>query len=742
MRRATSVRAGAAGIGAAALVAVALGTAPSASAHGVMAAPHVSEAKLVKIETRVLGRAHAQEHRRARREARRLAALLGPPQPPPRRQMAVGAPSDVGQWSGKTPIGVTGIHAILLPTGKVLSFTYGSSDNGIAAIWDPATGQSHRVDPPGGDNIWCGGQTLLADGRVMVAGGDIPTTTNLFAGLDTIYTFDPWTETWMFQGRMSEGRWYPTTTLLPDGRVLITSGRVRDGSGRINEDVDVFTPNPDPSLRGTIETVGRRWLNMYPLQHVIRDGRVLVSGPSGADVGIFNPAGWVFSPLPRMPFGNHNKGSAVLLPDGPGGSSKVLVIGGVGEDEVEVIDGANPGAGWTRRAPLPQKRRNTNSVLTPDGAIITIGGNLEENYTLPQREALRYDPAANTWTPLAEQNEDRGYHSTALLLPDGRIMSAGDDGPTGGGGQSDQIEVFSPPYLFKGARPQITWAPDAVGYGSSFTVASPDTDVARAVLVAPGATTHANDMHQRLVPLAMTSTASGLQLTAPATTSIAPPGHYMLFLVDSSGVPSVARFLRLSPSAPPPGPEPPPPGPGPPPPGPEPPPPSPGPPPPSPGGAGTTSPGTTAPSAGAAPGTAAGGLVPEAEAVLAPLAPRSYWREGFENPIRGIPNAARVRAAHTGRRGLRVASEAVVPGPALLAGNYRATLRVRAGGVRLTATTKRRTITLALATTPGRERWRRVTDTVRFGPSGPVRVRLKVAGGWTIADDLVLARQR
>jgi hypothetical protein len=480
---------------------------------------------------------------------------------------------------------------------------------------------------------------------------------------------------------------------------------------------------------------------MYPLQHVIRDGRVLVSGPSGVDVGIFNPANWGFTPLPHQPYGNHTKGSAVLLPDGPDGSSKVMTIGGVSEDEVEIIDAANLGAGWRRRAPLPQKRRNTNSVLTPDGAVITIGGNLEENYIGPQKEALRYDPAADTWTPLAAQAEERGYHSTALLLPDGRIVSAGDDGPSDLGGQSDKIEVFSPPYLFKGARPRITSAPSTVAYGASFTVATPDTDVAKAVLVAPGATTHANDMHQRLVPLAMTPTAGGLQLTAPATTAIAPPGYYMLFLVDSEGVPSVASFVRLFPSGtPPPLPPPPPP---PPPPGPAPDPgPNPGPNPGNPEGPSTVPGPTGPPAAPAAPATTApGALVPGAGAVLAPLAPRGYWREGFENPIRGIPEAARVRVAYSGRRGLRVGAGAVVPGPALKAGTYRASLRVRSGRVRLSATAAGRTITLALTATQGRRRWRSVTDAVRLGTTGTVTVRLKVAGGGAIADDLVLSRR-
>ncbi len=300
-----SIRAGTAGLGAAALAAVALSAAPSASAHGVPAASGIPEAKLVKIETRALGRGHALEHRSARREARRLAAQLGPPEPPPRRPMAVGAPSVVGQWSGTIHIDVTGIHAIMLPTGKVLFFTYGPRAEGIAAIWDPETGARRRVNPPGGDNLWCGGQTLLADGRVLVAGGNAPKTSDLFNGLDTIYTFDPWTETWMFQGRMNEGRWYPTTTTLPDGRVLITSGRVRDGSGNINEDVDVFTPNPDPTKRGTIETVGRQLAQPVPptARHPRRPGARERAHRRGRRH--LQPAGWGFSPLSRRPAGNH-----------------------------------------------------------------------------------------------------------------------------------------------------------------------------------------------------------------------------------------------------------------------------------------------------------------------------------------------------------------------------------------------------------------------------------------------------
>src|SRR5215207_6252459 len=362
----------------------------------------------------------------------------------------------------------------MLPTGKVLFFNYGASQQGIAAIWDPATGQSHRVDPPTGDNPWCGGQTLLADGRVLVAGGNAPKTSELFNGLDTIYTFDPWTETWMFHGRMREGRWYPTTTTLPDGRVLITSGRVRDGSGNINEDVDVGDRRRRRGRGG---------------DHRRRQPRRWLGSPGAAAAGTPEHQ---LGPDPRRR-GHHHRGQ-------PRGQLHRPPEGG---------------------AALRPRRRRVDAAGGPGrGAGLPLDG---------------APPAGR---------------------PD---HVAGDDGPSDLGGQSDEIEVFSPPYLFKGPRPKITSAPDAVPYGSPFGVGTPDGDVAKAVLVAPGATTHANDMHQRLVPLAMTRTAGGLQLTAPASTSIAPPGHYMLFLVNSAGVPSVARFVHLAPTAPPPPPDPPPP---------------------------------------------------------------------------------------------------------------------------------------------------------------------------------------
>ncbi len=523
-----------------------------------------AEARRNRLERLALGAGHAAEHARARAQGRRqscttrgrlkksfVTKVRGIAKRAAKRSHATGPPAQVGQWSGTSHIDVTGVHAVLLPTGKVLYFNYGPGETGIASIWDPATRTGRRADVTTGENIWCGGQTLLADGRVLVVGGNVPKTGDEFRGLDSIYIFDPWTETWTFQGRMNEGRWYPTSTLLPNGQVVITSGLRRDGSGTINPDVDVFTPNPSPTGTGTITTVNQKVFNLYPHQFVVRDGKVLVAGPFTGDVGLLNPSGWTWSTVPPLR-ANHYYGSAVLLPDGPSGSSKVMIISGDQQASTEVIDEENLGAGWSNRAPLPVHRRNANSVLTPDGALITIGGNGTNNFDAPRFEALRYNPAANTWTELAPQAEPRGYHSTALLLPDGRIVSAGDDGPAGGGGQSDEIEIFSPPYLFAGARPTISSAPDQIGFGAQFTVGTPNTDIASAVLVAPGATTHANDMHQRLVPLVMSPVTGGYALTGPPSANVAPPGYYMLFLVNGQGVPSVAKFVRLAAGAPPP----------------------------------------------------------------------------------------------------------------------------------------------------------------------------------------------
>ncbi len=249
-------------------------------------------------------------------------------------------------------------------------------------------------------------------------------------------------------------------------------------------------------------------------------------------------------------------GTGVLLPGGTGGSTRVMQLGGAVPPSdstsvrtTEVFDEANPSAGWDPAPSMQIGRGHHNTVLLPDGSMVTVGGGVGSRggsqwaADLEHRQVELWNPANGQWTLGNAQAESRAYHSTALLLPDGRVISAGDD--VNGGTDRDTAEIYEPPYLFKGPRPTITAAPTNVKFGTTVNVDTPNTNVTRASLVAPGATTHANDMNQRYIPLTVTQRAGGVTLTAPASPEIATPGYYMLFLLTDQGVPSVARFVRL-----------------------------------------------------------------------------------------------------------------------------------------------------------------------------------------------------
>jgi hypothetical protein len=167
------------------------------------------------------------------------------------------------------------------------------------------------------------------------------------------------------------------------------------------------------------------------------------------------------------------------------------------------------------------------------------------NWDPPVLETEKYDPVTDEWSTLDTAAVPRVYHSVALLLADGRVWAAGSD--YGNGDHEMRMEIYAPPYLFKGARPTITAAPAAVTVGSAFTVSTPDAaEIATAALVRCGTATHAFGIDQRWLDLAITAATPGaLTLTAPPDTRLAPPGYYMLFLLDGDGVPSVAKILRV-----------------------------------------------------------------------------------------------------------------------------------------------------------------------------------------------------
>jgi Domain of unknown function (DUF1929) len=515
------------------------------------------------------------------------------------RSLAATAGADVGQWSAPESVPSLAIHAVVLRTGEVLWFSRTpDNDGGTAHVYDPATGASTPVPPPPVEhgngrslpaNIWCGGQAQLPDGRVLVAGGNLayptgePEDGNGYKGAAWIHIFDPFTKTWERGEDMDHGRWYPTLTTLSDGRVLIVGGWDESGRHQVVRDVEVFTPRASPGGQDRLDRVGAlpRDVNLYPHMFLLprttlagrgAGDRVLVAGPGTGDAHLLHAENWSWRTIPG-PRLSRFWGTAVMEPGGPGGPARITLVGG---SDVEVdpdspdptatseyLDLNDPGwatpAGptWHEGPSLDHARSHFNTVLLPDGSKLSSGGGLGQApdgnlYAGPVYEAELYDPEAGDWREVAKEDDARTYHSTAVLLPDGRVLSAGDDRQEHLQEDKRTAQIYSPPYLFEGGtRPVVTGAPEAVRYDARLPIAVSDAAaVAKVVLMRPGAVTHAVDMEQRSIELARPPGEAGLVVTSPPDPSVAPPGWYMLFALDSRGVPSEARWIRLDPAAP------------------------------------------------------------------------------------------------------------------------------------------------------------------------------------------------
>ena len=443
----------------------------------------------------------------------------------------------IGEWSVPASWPGVAVHSALLPTGKVLASSYPQGGGGSAAwLWNPATEALEAV--PLGRNIFCSGQSFLADGRLLVTGGHQGP--EEAAGRPDIHLFDPFTEEWTQVGEMAVGRWYPTNVSLGGGRTLVFAGN--DEAGIPTDLVEVYDP-----VSGMAVVPGANvTLPTYPRMHVLPSGKVFDAGPQNITF-TFDPATVTGQKVGSNNYGFRGGGTSVLLPlQPPEYRPKVLIVGGGGGDiepatnTAEIIDLADPAPTWGFTVSMNHARRNLNAVLLPDGKVLVIGGNSTGQEMNPVFQAEIFDPASETWTAVASMQRPRVYHSTAVLLPDGRVVAAGSDGePT--------AEVYSPPYLFQGPRPQISFAPEAISYGNSFEISTPDAqDIAKVVLIRPAAVTHSVNMEQRYLELNFQAGAISLTAQVPANRNLAPPGYYMLFIVNSDGVPSEAIFTRLA----------------------------------------------------------------------------------------------------------------------------------------------------------------------------------------------------
>jgi hypothetical protein len=449
--------------------------------------------------------------------------------------------ASLGRWATPSQwAGGVAIHAHLLPTGHVMSWGIADAN---PVVWNPQDGAFTSVARP--VDLFCSGHALLPDGRLLVSGGHASNDHGLLA---TVF-YDPATRGWTSGPRMRNGRWYPTTTTLANGDVLTVSGGDTLGQRNLIPEVYQQATNSWRELSSA-----SLYLPYYPFLFVAPDARVFAAGPSQGTY-FLTPAGtgsWAGGP--RSHYGDRDYGSAVMYDAG-----KIVMMGGGGPTaSTEVIDlNAGAGAAWRTVAPMSVPRRQLTATLLADGQVLVTGGTNAGGFNAAPTSAAVlaaevWNPATEQWRTLARMAHYRLYHSTALLLPDGRVLVAGSGQPAAGGLTDNRTaELFSPPYLFnpdgtEATRPTIGNAPTTVGYGQSFRVATPEAASIGAVhLIRLGSVTHAFDMNQRMNRLAFTAGATTLAVVAPERAALAPPGHYMLFLIDRRGVPSVARIVRL-----------------------------------------------------------------------------------------------------------------------------------------------------------------------------------------------------
>ena len=219
-----------------------------------------------------------------------------------------------------------------------------------------------------------------------------------------------------------------------------------------------------------------------------------------------------------------------------------IVGGGAPTNTAEVIDLSATSPAWRFVAPMAQARRQLNATLLPDGKVLVTGGTHGSgfnNVSTPVYAAEMWDPATESWTTMASGQVPRLYHSTAVLLSDGRVLTGGGDGYT-------ELEAYSPPYLFQGPRPSITAAPARVSYGDTFFVETPDAaSITQVTWVGLSSVTHAVNMSQRFVRSTFSPAAGGIDVVAPSNAH-ATPGPYLLFILNGTGVPSVAKIVGLT----------------------------------------------------------------------------------------------------------------------------------------------------------------------------------------------------
>ncbi len=463
--------------------------------------------------------------------------------------LLLGPESHAGRWTviGSTdpePFGATN-SGTLQPDGKIF-FCHDTLD---PVLFDPVTGETTL--PPGSPSYQgCHHPTVLADGRVIFVGGQ--ESEDFTDATRTVKTWDPASGIWTVLPSLNEERWYPGLTRLASGRLLACGGGQSPDAQR-TETCEIF--DPDTQLWTATGSMGTP--TEFAPSVLLFSGEVLLTWYPPQ---LFDPQGELWrntgNLLQPRDYPQHSDHSLVLLPDG-----RPMAVGiRNGAHDAAMTEIYDPVLESWSLGPSPVTLRSQPEVvLLPGGRVLAAGGKKEDGDPVPTNPwgyvalADLYEPALDSWRPMANMTVAREYHATSLLVPDGRVVTTGGTGAPGGpGGSNNSVEAFEPPYLFRGVRPRIDSLSSAqlcAGQSVQLQV-SFAADVSEVLLLGTMAVTHWVDASiTRHLALPFSQSGSELAISVPDDPVQAPQGWYILFaMVDD--VPSEGRIVRLTHSVP------------------------------------------------------------------------------------------------------------------------------------------------------------------------------------------------
>jgi Domain of unknown function (DUF1929)/Fibronectin type III domain len=451
-----------------------------------------------------------------------------------------------GEWSSLMSWPIVAIHMFLLSNGNVLALD-GWQEPEPTYVWNTTTQTFTSTTAPASN--FCAGMAQLPNGEVMTVGGYGSLSTGDLGAVNTSI-FNPATGTWSSAANMHTPRWYPDVTELANGDYVAISGNSTNASTWANTPevydptANTWTPLSKVSTSGVHE-------EEYPFSYLLPNGNVFTIGTSENTSYELNVAAETWTSVGASGITN---GSSVMYRPG-----KVLYSGGAPEianttsstANASVIDLTEATPKWRSVAPMHNARIYHTLTMLADGTVLAVGGEGTSDQHVITTGVLPteiWNPSTETWTVTAPIAAARNYHSTAMLMPNGTVLVAGGGHPNTLSDPGEfSAQIYSPPYLFAGPRPTITSAPTASTYNTSVKVSTPEASSISAVnLVSLGADTHQSDMAQHFVPLSFTASSGSLTVQTPANSALAPYGNYMLFIVNSKGVPSVSAPLNLS----------------------------------------------------------------------------------------------------------------------------------------------------------------------------------------------------